>query len=129
MLLRGLPLLVELALTIFCLIDCIQTPEEVVRNLPRWAWIVLILLFPIVGGVAWLIAGRPVGGSQAYPARPGHRPGPSRPLGPDDDPEFLREIGRVNAEHESMLEQWERDLKRREEELRRRDRGQAPDGE
>ena len=39
--------------------DAVQTDELVIRNLPKLAWIVIILLFPIVGGVAWLVAGRP----------------------------------------------------------------------
>ena len=29
------------------------------RNLPKVAWLLLILLFPVVGPVAWLLAGRP----------------------------------------------------------------------
>lgn len=51
----------------------------------------------------------------------------SRQVAPDDDPEFLRELGRVNSEHEATLEKWEKDLARREEELRRRERGQESD--
>ncbi len=47
--------LLELALTVYCLIDAVQTDELVIRNLPKLAWIFIILLFPIVGGVAWLV--------------------------------------------------------------------------
>jgi hypothetical protein len=62
---RGLPVLLELGLTIFCLIDCVQTPEISVRNLPKWGWIVMILLFPLLGSVAWLVAGRPTASERA----------------------------------------------------------------
>ena len=121
---RGLPVLLELGLTIFCLIDCIQTPQIAVRNLPKWAWIVLILLFPLIGGVAWLVAGRPVPGArrQDYVSGyPEYRRDPAGPLGPDDDPAYLHELGRMNTEHEQLLQTWEDDLRRREQELRHRD--------
>ena len=54
-----LPFVMVLALIIFCLIDVIQTPEDGVRNLPKWGWIVLIIIVPLIGSVAWLVAGRP----------------------------------------------------------------------
>jgi len=119
---RVLPVFLELGLVIYCLIDCVQSDELAVRNLPRWAWILLILFFPVVGGVAWLAAGRPVrgGAASSVTGYPEHRRAPRRTVAPDDDPEFLRELGRVNDEHERTLKQWEADLSRREEELRRR---------
>jgi Phospholipase_D-nuclease N-terminal len=85
---RALPLLLSLALTIWCLIDCIQTPSRDVRYLPKIGWIVVIVLFWVIGSIAWLLAGRPrqepSGGTQG-----GRRP---RPLAPDDDPDFLRRL-------------------------------------
>lgn len=84
--LRYLPVLLSLALTIYCVVDALQTEETAVRALPKIAWLVLILLFPLVGPVAWLIAGRP-------PRRPRRTPPrPRGPMGPDDDPDFLRGI-------------------------------------
>jgi Phospholipase_D-nuclease N-terminal len=84
---RLLPGLLALALTIYAVVDCIQTDEIVVRNLPKLIWVILILLFPFVGPIAWFIAGRP----QRRPQRgPTHRPPP--PRGPDDDPDFLRNL-------------------------------------
>jgi hypothetical protein len=100
---RLLPVVIELALLIYCLIDCIQTGDHEVRNLPRWTWIILIILMPLVGGLAWLIAGRPRRARHArdvpWPATatsgfPEHeRPRPA-PRGPDDDPDYLRELDR-----------------------------------
>ena len=93
---RGLPVLLELGLTIFCLIDCIQSPEISIRNLSKWLWIVLILLFPLVGSIAWLVAGRPSPAHRrddymtGYPEYQRDR---MAPLGPDDDPAYLRELG------------------------------------
>ncbi len=119
---RALPALVVIGLLIYCLIDCIQTPDDAVRNLPKWAWIALIVLVSVVGPIAWLVAGRPqrspssgfVSGYPEYRRRP-------TTSAPDDDPDFLRELGKVNSEHERTLEKWEQDLKRREEELKRRE--------
>lgn len=73
-----------LGFTIYTLTDCVQTPDDQVRGLPKIAWAVIILLFPLAGGGAWLLAGRPV-----RPSVQDRRP-PRRPRGPDDDPDFLR---------------------------------------
>ena len=57
--LDGLVGLVVLALWIFCLIDVISTDESLCRNLPKTLWLVLVVLLPAVGSIAWLVAGRP----------------------------------------------------------------------
>jgi hypothetical protein len=123
--LRFLPFALELVLLVYCLIDCIQTDQSEVRNLGKGWWIVLIILFPLVGGIAWLVAGRPQRGGQrrsvpwpttqtsGFPEY--ERP---RPVAPDDDPEFLAQMRRSDAEQERLLKQWEDDLRRREERLR-----------
>lgn len=88
--LRVLWPLLLIAFTVYNLISAIQTKDADVRSLPKIVWIILILLFPLVGGIAWLMAGRTRTGS----AGPIRRPSPPRrgPLGPDDDPEFLRRL-------------------------------------
>ena len=115
------------ALLVYCLIDCIQTDSALVRTLPKPFWIVLILVVPLVGGIAWLVAGRPEsaagtsGGTGWRPTGRGptsRRPLPKAPLGPDDDPDFLRQIHSIDEEHQRTLEQWERDLRDRERRLR-----------
>ena len=84
-------ILIVVGVTIYALIECIQTPDTEVRNLPKWAWMILILLFDIIGSIAWFVAGR----AQNRPgpitrARPGQPQRP--PRGPDDDPDFLRKL-------------------------------------
>ncbi len=124
---RLLPYAIELALVLFCLIDCVQSDEHRVRNLPKWAWIVLIILIPIVGCIIWLFAGRPTrasaGGGVAWPTKtagfPEYERPRQRPKSPDDDPEFLRSLKKANTEHEDLLRKWEEDLKRREDEARK----------
>ena len=111
LLLRGLPVLIEIGLLVFCLIEAIQTPGDEVRNLPKFTWILLIVFLPLIGCIAWLVAGRPnsrrmsswrVGNGFPEYERPAAVPAPPAP---DDDPEFLRT--------------WEADLRARESELRR----------
>ncbi|MEZ0490801.1 PLD nuclease N-terminal domain-containing protein [Kineococcus sp. TBRC 1896] len=81
---RYLPVVLELVLLVFCLLDCVQTPADRVRNLPKLAWILLIVVLPVVGGVAWLVAGRPARVPQRpevwYSATPGF-PEHERPTG------------------------------------------------
>jgi hypothetical protein len=126
--LYGLLLLVDLALTVIALIDCLSTDDYAVRNLPKVAWVFIILLFSPVGPIAWFVAGRPeqTRTRAASVWRPGNgfpeseRP---RPVGPDDDLEFLR--SRARAEDEELFRKWEADLRRREDELRRRESGEG----
>lgn len=118
---RALLAVLELALVIYCLVDCIQTDEGRMRNLPKVAWILLILLIPYAGPIAWLLAGRPQGGnSGARPSTPSqwHAAASSRVVAPDDDPQFLAQLHKNDREHEAMLKRWEEDLKRREADLR-----------
>ena len=56
--LRYLPFLLVLALWIYAFIDCLNTPEKEVEALPKVVWVIIILLFWIVGPVVWLVAGK-----------------------------------------------------------------------
>ncbi len=122
--LYGLLFLVDLALTVVALIDCLSTDEYAMRNLPKVAWVFIILLFSPVGPIAWFVAGRPERSRTTVAVwRPGDGfPESERPRrqAPDDDRDFLRSRGR--AEDEELFSKWEADLRRREEDLRRRER-------
>jgi hypothetical protein len=84
---RVLPFVVELVLVVYCLIDLWQADVERVRLLPKLGWALLIIVLPLLGGVAWLLLGRPDStGSSGRSTRRGPQP----PRGPDDDPDFLR---------------------------------------
>ncbi|MER6028579.1 PLD nuclease N-terminal domain-containing protein [Streptomyces sp. NPDC001851] len=84
--LRYLPFLLVLALWIYAFVDCLNTPEEEVRHLPKVVWVVIILLFGevLVGPVAWLITGR-------VRRAPADGPAPAW-VAPDDNPEFLKSL-------------------------------------
>jgi hypothetical protein len=78
-------------------------------------WLLVILLLPLAGPIAWFFAGRPVSLEQrAGVAAVGNRD-PKRPTAPDDDPEFLRRIDTTQSRDDAeSLRRWEEDLKRRE---------------
>ena len=122
---EGLLGVVVFALWVFSLVDAIGTPADRIRNLPKAVWIILVLLFPLVGSIAWLVAGRPENGvarRSAYerqqPAFPEYdRPGRAAAADPEKDEEFLRQV-RERAEAQ----------RKRYEEQRKREREQDPDG-
>ncbi|HEY6595239.1 MAG TPA: PLD nuclease N-terminal domain-containing protein [Asanoa sp.] len=111
---------VEILLAIAALISCLSAEEGDINALPRVAWVLIILFFPLVGSIAWFAAGRSrirpadtwrAGGG--FPER--ERP---RPVAPDDDPAFLRSIREDRDRDRDRLAKWEADLRRREEKLR-----------
>lgn len=76
---------VWLLFTVFVTVFAASAKKNEVRNLPKWAWIVICLFVPIIGGLLYLVLGRPVGG-------PKNRFGRTKVVAPDDDPSFLRDL-------------------------------------
>jgi hypothetical protein len=50
--------LVTLALCIFALVDLITSDASQIKALPKIAWVFIILFFPLVGSIVWLLAGK-----------------------------------------------------------------------
>jgi len=119
--LRFLPVIVEIALLVFCLIDAIQSEPDRVRNLSKGWWIVLIVVLPIAGGIAWLVAGRPQTPRTQVPWRSTETAGfpeyeRPRRYGDDAAAEERRraEERRSDELHEQMLREWEAQIRARE---------------
>ena len=130
----GLVALALLALWIYCIFDVIATDEALVSNLPKIAWLLIVIFLPTIGSLAWLLLGRPEKAGFA-PGDSSYRPEPrggrldrttkrSAVIAPEDDPRFLAELD----ERAKRLREWEDDLKRRDEELRRREEDEGPGG-
>jgi hypothetical protein len=119
---RYLPFILILALTIYAFIDCLNTPEDEVKHLPKVVWVIIILLFTIVGPIVWFAAGK-LRHARAGGRTPSewHRRHRTEWVAPDDNPDFLKSIKDDNKKDESLLKDWEADLRRREEELKRRE--------
>ena len=83
-------------LWVFCFIQAVTSREDEVRNLPKVAWVLLVLFFPLIGSVAWLVAGRPVAARARSYERPAtgfpeyERPGRAAAVDAEADEEFLR---------------------------------------
>ena len=82
---RVLLYLIIIGLTIYALIDCGQTPTP--RYLSKPMWFVIIVALPILGPLLWLVFGRVTGG--------GWGRWDEAPVGPDDDPSFMRDLDRT----------------------------------
>lgn len=118
--------LASVLLAALALISCLSVEDKrEIRGMPRFAWVIAILLAPLLGSITWFTLGRPrpADGPSGWRFG-GSPPQPSRPRAPDDDPEFLRSLDQtLRINEEELLRKWEEDLKRREDEQRRRDTG------
>ncbi|WP_116245556.1 PLD nuclease N-terminal domain-containing protein [Nocardiopsis sp. FIRDI 009] len=109
--LGGLITLATIVLWVYAFCDALTTSAQDVRSLPKFLWLVVIAVFMPVGAILWLFLGRPRQSAPAHggapsPAQAGSaaddldpsdfaKPSDSpHPLGPDDDPEFLRRLNR-----------------------------------
>jgi hypothetical protein len=92
---RFLPFLISLVLSVYALFSCIQTRDKDVPYLPKSLWILLIVFVPFVGPIVWLLMARGQGVplSRAPAATRSYRPA-GRPVAPDDDPDFLASLER-----------------------------------
>ena len=114
--LQLLAMVVTFALWTYCLVGVISCPPNRVRNLPKLAWVLLVVLFPFVGSIAWLVAGRPTGEranrsahERAQPAFPEYdRPGRAAAHDPQRDEEFLRRVRERAEEQRRRYEQSRR---------------------
>lgn len=74
-----------LVIFVYGLVDVIRTEGRLTRGISKPAWIVVMVILPVLGAILWLLIGRPRG---AAPVRPAY----SHPTSPDDDPDFLRNL-------------------------------------
>lgn len=102
---RYLPVLLWIALLVYCLVDVAQADTARVRALPKPLWLLLVVLVPFVGPIAWLLAGRPTAADGRVRASSAARR--VRTSAPDDDPEFLAAIARSNRRRERERRQRE----------------------
>lgn len=119
----ALIILASVGFVLPCMLDITMTPDSEFTTLGKGAWLIIAGAFWVFGATAWLVAGRPrrLGRRRSSPYPPGgfdraeslyRHPAARaaggyaepagtigfttvrRPLGPDDDPEFLLDLDR-----------------------------------
>lgn len=118
--------LAELCLLVYCVLSIITTPDGEVRGLPKVLWVLLVIALPVVGGIAWLVAGRPAGPAASLPYKGNtgipaayDRPGRAKAASPDDDEAFLRGLReRADAQRGEAARRRRAELDREEQERR-----------
>ncbi len=121
-----------LALWIYCIYDVITTDDAIIRHLPKVVWLILVIILADIGSLLWLALGRPqIWTRQVHnPQRYGTSrlrtfpPTTAPPTLDDGTLDHLSPIVR-HREEQTRLRMWEAQLKRREEELRRRELGEG----
>lgn len=93
---------------VYTLVKVVTTPDALIRNLPKVAWLLIVLFFPMLGTIGWFVFGAPEARGQrplssherARPDFPEYdRPGRAAAADPEKDAEFLRQI-RARAEEQ-----------------------------
>ncbi|WP_348789743.1 PLD nuclease N-terminal domain-containing protein [Leifsonia sp. NPDC080035] len=84
---------------IYSVADCALFDRSRVRGLPKPVWLLVIIIFPVIGGILWFLIGR--GRRRAESER--------RIVAPDDDPAFLGKL-RLDHDQEERIRQLEKEL-------------------
>ncbi|MQA25794.1 MAG: hypothetical protein GEU94_10005 [Micromonosporaceae bacterium] len=90
--------LLNLALVFAAIVDCLGGERKPVRW-SRLTWSLFIIFGVVVGPIAWFMYGRP--GKRLPAPWDNLAPGPSQPgaIAPDDDPDFLANLSRLEPPH------------------------------
>ena len=109
---RVLVAVAVLAIYVYGIVDVIRTDKNLTRGISKTAWIVVVVVLPVVGAALWFIIGRPRGSRPAAQTY-------SHTVAPDDDPDFLRnlEIRRRNQAEADRLKKLKDELQAKEHKL------------
>ncbi len=83
--------------TVFTTVFAASADARSVRLLPKWVWVLLCVVVTPIGGLFYILVGRPI----SSPNESGSSKGRG-PKAPDDDPDFLRNLAeRLKREGEA----------------------------
>jgi len=77
--------ILAIAFYLYCIIDVLRTRSGETRTLPKFVWLLVVILIPLLGGIMWLLFGRVWNVPRSRRRR--------GPVAPDDDPAFLKQLG------------------------------------
>jgi len=112
----GVAGLAILGLWLYCVLDAITADEASIRNLPKIAWVFIVIFLFEIGAIAWLIAGRPQSSHRSLPYKGNtgippeyDRPGRAAAHHANDDAAFLTQLrARAEAQRKTAAEQAKR---------------------
>jgi len=90
---------VVVALDVFAVVDVILTETRRVRALNKVAWVVIIIVLPVIGALLWFFLGKARQDGSGEP----------RQVAPDDDPNFLKNLRR-DEEQDERIRRLEQEL-------------------
>lgn len=103
--LRVLAVIAAFALLVYALSDFATSDERDRGGIPKWLWVIIIVVLVYFGPLAWIAysrsrrsAGATSGGRPSPGAAPRGRRRPGQPVAPDDDPDFLWRLAREQRE-------------------------------
>lgn len=108
---------VGLAFTLYALVDAAMADASRARGVPKPAWIVIVVLLPVIGALLWFTIGKDRG----------QLPAPAPVHAPDDDPRFAGP-SMSNAELDEHMAELEARLRELDEETFPGE-AENPDGE
>jgi len=75
---------------VYSIVDCAIQPPTKHRGVSKPIWILIVVIFPVLGGILWFVIGRARASQMVAPRAP------------DDDPEFLGRIGSISDQDERI---------------------------
>ncbi|SMH32275.1 Phospholipase_D-nuclease N-terminal [Rathayibacter oskolensis] len=119
--------LLTIVLMVLALVDVVRQPDNVVRNLPKIVWILLIVFIPLIGVTIWFLLGHDWKKGDGASFVPGARTTPRlrRPKTPPPTI-VVRPAPKTTEEQLADLEREEAHYARLAEEQRRRREGERP---
>jgi len=101
--------LLVIALMIGALVDIITRDDSQVRFLPKMAWIIIVILLPLIGSLLWFTIGRDYGESGIRLPRVSRAERPARTAAPPATPARpvdTRTTEQQLADLEREIEEW-----------------------
>ncbi|MFE6964085.1 PLDc N-terminal domain-containing protein [Agromyces sp. NPDC057679] len=122
--------ILTLAALVYALVDIIMRDESDVKHLPKFGWILLVVLLPLIGTVLWFVLGRERSSAGRRGTRTGTVRGADAPAAPAGPQTVMPSSGPGDARStEEQLADLDREIeyyeKRAELERRRRELGRG----